>query len=282
MTTPLRYLLVAVSVLLAHGCVSVPSSSNARSTVLLSVVLKDAVADELQPAGLVVGIDEQAGGAGGQQFAFGADTRIPGQYTAFLVRLDLPAGPHRLTHVSGVAGSGALAPRFDVLTDMPFDVKSGATRYLGHVELNPQPSMVLADAYESDLPKFLLAWPALRTPLHTPAIERGAPEGIVPLRVAARAPIAVESKSRGAAAKLDGSVAAALPATARVAFQNFLKSAYPRAFAVGAAGHSGTAVGGKDVIRRALQNCQRKQAESRDSGCQLFALDDTLISSMQR
>jgi len=276
MTTPLRYILVAVSVLLAHGCVSVPSGSNARSTVLLTVVLKTAMGDDLQPAGLVVGIDEQEG-AGGQQFAFAADTRIPAQYTAFLVRLDLPAGPHRLTHLSGVTGSGALAPRFDVMTDLSFDVKSGAARYLGHLELNPQPSMVLADAYESDLPKFVLAWPALRTP----AIERGAPEGIVPVRVAARAPIAAESKSRGAAAKLDASVAATLPTAARSAFQHFLKSGYPRAFAVAAAGHSGTAVGGTDVIRRALQNCRRKQPEPRRSDCELFALDDTLISSMQ-
>ena len=258
---------VIVVLIALSGCVSMPPPTSRPATVLFSVMLRNQVASEAQPAGLVVGIDDQ-------QVGFAAETQIPGQYTSFLVRFDLPAGAHRMTHVAGVSGTGDAIAQFDVMTDMPFEVKAGTTSYLGHIELKTDSSMVLADAYESDLPKIALAWPRLRAP----SIERHAPDGIVAIASAKRPTPVV---SRGAAARLDATAAATLPARSRAAFQGFLKSSYPRAFAVAPAGHFGTAVGGQNVIARALQNCRKKQLDTPKAQCQLFALDDTLISTLQ-
>jgi hypothetical protein len=280
----LRSALIAASVLSAQamlsGCLPVQSAAHARSTVLLSVVLRGAAENETQPTGLVVGIDEQPGSAG-RLFAFTVSTQIPGEYAAFLLRIDLPAGSHRLTHVSGVSGNGEVTRPFDVMTDMPLDLKPG-TQYAGCIELDiasGSPLMVLADAYENDLPKLVRTWPALRGQT---VAHRAAP-GIVPIpaRIRLANPRSGGEKGFGAAARLDSSVASALPVKARAAFQLFLQSGHPRAFAVAESGHAGTAAGGTDVIRRAMQSCRRVQPGPRKSVCKLFALDDTLISSMQ-
>jgi hypothetical protein len=295
--TLFRSCVIVASLLPLHivlsGCIPVQLGTDARSTVLLSVVLRAEASNELQPTGLVVSLNEQPG-SGGRLFAFAAETRIPGEYTAFVLRLDLPAGQHRLTHVSGVSAAGEAVPPFDVVTDMPFEVKAGTTGYLGRLEITAprasaapaahaasgSPRMVISDAYEDDLPKFVRTWPALRA--H--AIGRRAPSRIVtiPAQIRVTDSRSGGGKSVGTAARLDSGAASVLPVKARAAFQLFLQSGYPRAFAVADSGHVGTSVGGKDVIRRAVQNCWRAQPVPRKSVCKLFALDDTLISTMHQ
>ena len=247
-----------------------------------------------QPTGLIVTIDNTEA-TEGKQFAFNPTTRIPGHYTTFLVRLDLPGGHHRLTGLSGVSGNGVPAPEFDVVLNKPFEAQNRQTEYLGHFELSygrstdpaaPQraplmSSLVLADAYADDFPEFVRAWPNLRRF----AVARRAPAGIVTVATGFRNPAALDqpahlSEQPAAVVRLDASAAAGLPPRAQVAFRAFLKSAYPRAFAVTNSGDTGTAVGGGDVIERAVRNC-RARASVKKPGCHLFALDDTLISLRQ-
>jgi hypothetical protein len=282
----LQSCLIAGCVLWAHtilsGCVSSQPIARARSTILLSVTLRAEDSNGRLPTGLVVDINEAPGSFGTRQFAFAANTRIPGQYTTFLIRLDLPAGAHRLTRLSGVSGRGETVPAFDLATNLPFEVKSAGTHYLGHIEWSA-PHLALSDSYENDLPEFLQAWPALRG--HP--IERRAPAKSVAIPAEWNPKVAHDQAqparaASGAAARLDASAAAALPAHTRAAFQVFLKSGYPRAFAISKSGAVGTATGGRDVIRRALQDCRKRaQPESRRSSCTLFAVDDTLISSIE-
>ena len=265
-----------------------------QSTVLLSVALTRESARDASPTGLIVGIDEQSGSAG-LQFAFAPNVRIPGHYTTFLIRLDLPPGHHRLSRLSGVIDGGALAPGFDVTPQMTFEVRARTTDYLGHIEVKTpagtdsvsrQTSVVIADAYESDLPNFIHDWPALRG--H--AVARRAPKGITAISAPARESAALQpapgagtqpSGQSGATARLDATAAAGLPSQARAAFHSFLKSGYPRAFAVTDAGFTGIAVGGVQVIDRALRKCRLAAPAPEKPPCRLFAVDDTLISSMQ-
>jgi hypothetical protein len=267
------------------GCVSNTPRATPRSTVLFGVVMKGAVANDRQPGGVIVGVDEQQA-AGGQQFAFPPDTRIPGNYTAFLVRLDLTPGKHKLTRLSGIASNGVAAPEFDVVTDMSFDVKAGETIYLGHLEWNyggpsvgsTESHLVLTDAYLDDLPELVHAWPALRR--HT--VARHAPVQVVsvPAELRDRAALA-NSREPGQklppTGRLDAGAAAVLPVQARSAFRVFLTKSYPRAFAVADSGQIGMAAGGSDVIQRALGNCRRMLSAEPGSSCRLFALDDTLV-----
>jgi len=221
----------------------------------------------------------------GKQFAFNPTTRIPGHYTTFLVRLDLPGGHHRLTGLSGVTGNGVAAPEFDVVLNRPFEAQNRQIDYLGHFELSyaraggpaaPLASnLVLADAYADDFPELVHAWPTLR---HS-GVSRRAPPGIVTVASDLRNSAAFQPGAQSAAVvRLDATAAASLPPRAQVAFRAFLKSAYPRAFAVATSGDTGTAVGGGDVIERAVRNCRRALAPAKTPGCRLFALDDTLVS----
>jgi hypothetical protein len=291
----LSFMLLAVVPLAACVSLKPPNRQpHPQSTVLLSVALTRESVRDAQPTGLIVGIDEQPGSAG-LQFAFAPNVRIPGHYTTFLIRLDLPPGHHRLSRLSGVIEGGALAPGFDVTPQMSFEVRARTTDYLGHIEVrapagtdsvSKQTSVVIADAYESDLPNFIHDWPALRG--H--AIARRAPKGIAEISAPARESAAQQpaqgagtqrSGQSGAPARLDATAAAGLPSQARAAFHSFLKSRYPRAFAVTDAGFTGTAVGGVDVINRALRKCRLADRVPEKSACRLFAVDDTLISSMQ-
>jgi hypothetical protein len=283
---------------LLTACVSNKPAPRPHATMLLSVVLRGALAGERQPTGLIVTVDEGTS-AEGRQFAFNPNTRIPGHYTTFLVHLELPAGHHHLTGLSGVTADGIAAPEFDVVLDMPFDGRNGTTDYLGHFELsygpaaakpaaaapaaaprsNTSSNLVLADAYQDDLPEFVHGWPALRGHL----VTRRAPSRTMMIPTEFRNRAALEAQTRGreqsaAPPRLDSSAAAGLPTRARAAFLAFLGSGYPRAFAVAATGDTGTATGGADVIARAVRKCRQIQP-SQKSGCRLFALDDTLISS---
>jgi hypothetical protein len=187
-------------------------------------------------------------------------------------------------------------------------MRKKGTVYLGHIELsNPSVAagstpgasrLVIADAYEDELPNFVHAWPALRGR----AIGRGALAGVTQIPVQtlgqvgqqqpAHAPnqatdgatAARADTSSGAVAmtRLDSSAVAGLPPSAQRAFRHFLVSSYPRAFAVTASGYyTGMAVGGADVIGRALRDCKRAQPAERKMSCRLFALDDTLLSSLR-
>jgi hypothetical protein len=269
------------------GCVAGKPAPQPHATVLLSVVMEGRVPTERQPAGILLGVDEQQA-AGGRQFAFAPNTRIPGHYTTFLARLELPPGKHHLTRLAGVAGNGTPAPEFDVVLDLPFEVKARETGYLGHLEwsyggdASNEARLVLADAYEDDVPGLVHAWPALRG--HS--IARRAPARIVAVRAELRDPTALaDSRAHGEGssqvARLDLSAATGLPHEAQPAFRVFLTKAYPRAFAVTDSGQVGMAVGGNDVIQHALRNCKLKLSASspraaRKSTCKLFAVDDTL------
>lgn len=284
-----------LGVLVLAGCVSSKPTAPPRATVLLSVVLRGELSGDRQPTGLIVTLDNGEA-SDGKQFAFNPTTRIPGHYTTFLVRLDLPGGHHRLTGLSGVSGNGVPAPEFDVVLNRPFEAQNRQTEYLGHFELSygketepaaPQraplkSSLVLADAYADDFPEFVRAWPNLRRS----AMARRAPSGIVIVATDFRNTAALDqpallAERSGAAVRLDASAAAGLPPRAQGAFRAFLKSAYPRAFAVTTSGDTGTAVGGGDVIERAVRNCKRARASAKKPSCRLFALDDTLISLKQ-
>ena len=290
--------IIAVAVVLGvfglAGCVSTKPKVQPHATVLFSVVLRGQFAGDRQPMGLIVTVDN-GDAIEGKQFAFNPSTRIPGHYTSFLVRLDLPGGRHRLTGLSGVSGNGVPAPEFDVVLDRPFEARNRETDYLGHFELSygaqsdkavPQrtpttSSLVLADAFQDDFPEFVHAWPTLRRSV----VARRAPPRIVTVETdfrnrAALGQQAHQNEEPAVVARLDASAAAGLPAQAQAAFRAFLKSAYPRAFAVAASGDTGTAVGGGDVIERAVRNCRRTHP-ARKAACRLFALDDTLISQSQ-
>jgi hypothetical protein len=278
------------------GCVAGKPAPQPHATVLLSVVMEGRVGSDRQPAGLIVGVDEQQV-SGGRQFAFAPNTRIPGHYTTFLARLELPPGKHHLTRLAGVAGNGTPAPEFDVVLDLPFEAKARETGYLGHLEWSYGGSsgvtsatgnaptdahLVLADAYEDDLPGLVHAWPALRGR----SIVRHAPAQIVSIPAVLRDPAALAvSHARGErpaeVARLDLSAATGLPHEAQPAFRVFLTKTYPRAFAVADSGQVGMAVGGNDVIQHALRSCRLKLSASPSrvaakSACRLFAVDDTL------
>ncbi len=277
------------------GCVSTKPAVKPHATELFSVVLRGEFVGDGQPTGLIVTVDN-GDAIEGKQFAFNPSTRIPGHYTSFLVRLDLPGGRHRLTGLSGVSGNGVPAPEFDVVLDRSFEARSRETDYLGHFELNygrpsdpavPQrapitSSLVLADAYEDDFPEFVRAWPTLRRHV----VARRAPPRIVTVETELRNRVALgqpahQDGESAVMARLDASAAAGLPPQAQAAFRAFLKSAYPRAFAIATSGDTGTAVGGRDVIERAVRSCRRTHPSAQKPGCRLFALDDTLISLKQ-
>ncbi|MGS0758017.1 hypothetical protein ACVBEH_27050, partial [Roseateles sp. GG27B] len=65
-----------------------------------------------------------------------------------------------------------------------------------------------------------------------------------------------------------------LPA-ARAAYQKFLESTGPRAFAVNAAGQWGYA-SGEDVMSRALSFCQRQVSQA-SQACSLYAVNDSVV-----
>jgi hypothetical protein len=272
------------------GCVSSKPPVKPHATVLFSVVLRGEFVGDRQPTGLIVTVDN-GDAIEGKQFAFNPSTRIPGNYTSFLVRLDLPGGSHRVTGLSGVSGNGA-APEFDVMLNRPFEARNRETEYLGHFELNyggqgdasvaGRPpltsSLVLADAYDDDFPEFVRAWPTLR---HH-AVARRAPPRIVTVDAEFRNPVALgqalhRDGELAVVARLDASAAAGLSPRAQAAFRTFLTSGYPRAFAIATSGETGMAVGGGDVIERAMRSCRRIHPTAQKPGCRLFALDDTLL-----
>ena len=93
-----------------------------------------------------------------------------------------------------------------------------------------------------------------------------------------RAPPASGFAALADAAAVPIQSAAQLPA-AREAYQNFLASKPPRAFAVNAAGQWGYA-SGEDVMSRALGFCQR-QVSQVDRACSLYAVNDSVVWNPQ-
>jgi hypothetical protein len=287
-------------VTLLVGCVSLQGTTHSHTaSILFSVKLCGDSPPGWQPTGLIVSIESKQGRGGGQ-FAFTANSQLPGYYTTFLARLDLPPGRYRLSRLSATTANGATTSQFDVSLGMLFDVRSRSPEYIGHIELTDAHTAgasavattraVIADAYDSELPSFLHAWPSLRGR----EIERRALATItaIPVRLAERAeraPIpSPESRfpvepapAASSAARLELRDAQGLPPQALRAFESFLHSGYPRAFTLAASGDTGMAVGGQDVIGRAMSDCKRAQPGARKASCRLFALDDTLVSSIQ-
>jgi hypothetical protein len=273
---------------LSAGCVALKPAAPVQATVLLSVTFNGEYAHESEPIGLIVNVDEQPG-AVGWQFAFAPSTAIAGHDARFLVKLDLPPGRHRLTRLSGITPGGLAAPELDVDPDMAFQASPNATDYLGHIELSPAVAgnraapeatrVVIANAYDEELPGFVKTWPTLRSR----AIGRRAPQATT--AVVSRPHLQESTAGNGKevpAVRLDAAAASALPLKARAAFEIFLQSRYPRAFAIASSGQTGAATGGRNVIARSLEHCNRAASfAGRRSSCRLFALDDTLISSLQ-
>ena len=56
-------------------------------------------------------------------------------------------------------------------------------------------------------------------------------------------------------------------------YNAFLDADYPRAYAISSDGHCGSAYGGEEPKKRALDTCQRLSREQ----CKLYAIDDTLV-----
>jgi hypothetical protein len=305
--------LTILQIAVLAGCVPLQpqrqprSAVPANSTVLFSITFNSSSVLDREPTGLIVNVEAQHGSTN-QQFAFTPNSRIPGHHTTFLVRLDLPAGRCSLTRFSAIATDGMPIPQFDVAPSMVFEMRKKETDYIGHIELsNPTAAagsvpgvsrLVVANAYEDELPNFVHAWPALRgrtisrraiagvtqIPVQTPGQagqqqSANTPNQAPDSHTAARLDT---SSAAVAMARLDSSAAAGLPPDGQRAFRYFLVSGYPRAFAVTAAGsYTGMAVGGPDVIGRALRKCQRAQPTERKTSCRLFALDDTLLSSLR-
>jgi hypothetical protein len=292
--SPHRCLLCAVlAVIVLGGCVTVKPAKQtvATATVLFTVVLSGEIVQQREAAGLIVSIDGQPNEPG-WQVAFPANARVPGHYTSFLVRLELPAGAHKVSRLTAMVKGEASAAPIEIEPDVSFEVRAKAADYLGRIEISSPSKAVLTDAYQSDFPELARAWPALRKQ----KIGRRAPPGEVLLSLeasaAAQAPVAQAEPP----VRLDATAVAAMSKSTRQAFESFLKSGYPRAFAMATSGETGRASGGNNVIGRALANCRRAQSEPRQPElhqaearkgearkvrCRLFALDDTLLSSLQ-
>jgi hypothetical protein len=267
----------------ASACVPLKQPNAAgRSTTLFSVALIEPGAQSHTIDGLIVTITGDAQNPGGQ-FAFPVDPASVNGRAEFLVRLDLTPGHYRMSSLAGVMRSGGDDLRFDMQTDMPFEVRGSFTDYLGRVELThpavetaADPARIaLVDAYQADRTRFIRSWPALRSKI----LQRRKPQSIALLTQ----PKPVEVKQRGQGqylppTRLDRTAEPTLPAAARAAFRDFLKSQSPRAFAVSGSGGFGSASGGENVVQRALSSCERSSKAKRD--CRLFALDDTLVSSI--
>lgn len=179
LTSRLRVWLVAMCV--AHfviGCTTLNSAPDRKpaahpsSTTLFSVKFSYGQRADRPMTGLVVSVDDDDG-VGSKQFAFGPNTRIPGYYTDFLVRMDLQPGRYRVRRLSAVMG-GAIAAEFDVTVDMLFEVRADTTSYLGRIELGGSQAtrdpnaggmqrIEMTDGYAEDLPNLVRAWPSLRT-----------------------------------------------------------------------------------------------------------------------
>jgi hypothetical protein len=270
---------------LLTGCVNLNHDTQPQSGALLSITLSGESAPDREPAGLIVDVDvESKRGTTSRAFAFAPNSSIPGRYTTFLARLDLPIGHYRITRLSATTAFDMPIPQFNAAPDLVFDVRTKAIDYIGHLEVSitrvagsSAPTarrVVVADAYEEELPNFVHAWPDLRK---RPVGRRALPaiSAQVPVQDAQPPTPPVEI-----AAPLNTGSAAGLAPKAQLAFERFLASGYPRAFAVAASGYSGMAVGGVDVIHRALADCMRAQRSPRQGSCRLFALDDTLVSSL--
>lgn len=188
------------------------------STILLNVRFFHALQPDRALTGVVVSVDEEQG-IGEKQFAFGPDTRIPGRYTDFLVRMDLSPGRYRVRRLSGVTAGGVIAPDFDVAVDLPLEARSQVAEYLGRIDVSDAGSQAtraerrvgaptahagvagdalridVVDGYEEDLPNLIRAWPSLRArtierrPLAGVAIAR--PAEVSPAE-AQRAPAPLE------------------------------------------------------------------------------------------
>lgn len=274
-----RCLLCAVlAVMLLSGCVALKPAKQtiATATVLFTVVLSGEILQQREAAGLIVTIDGQPNEPG-WQVAFPANARVPGHYTSFLVRLELPAGAHKLNRLSAMVKGDAAAAPIEIEPDMSFEVRANATDYLGRIEVSSSSKAVLTDAYQSDFPELVRAWPLLRKQ----KVGRRAPQGEVMVSLQPSAPVPTAAAQTEPPLRLDASAVAEMSKRIQREFDSFLKSGYPRAFAVAASGDTGRASGGKNVIGRALANCKRSQPEPRKARCRLFALDDTLLSSLQ-
>lgn len=290
----LRWLAIVLLVVPA-GCVPLHPQRQPRAavstnaTVLFTVTLSSAPVLDPEPMGLIVDVQAEQG-ATLRQFAFTPNTYLPGHRATFLVRLDLPPGNYRLVRFSAIAADGMPIPQFDVAFGMAFAIRKKETDYIGHIELsNPgavgvdASRLVIVDAYKDELSDFVGAWPTLRRRAIGRRVHAEATQ--IPLQTSSQGdrrqpPRAATASGAIVLARLDVSCAAGLPPNARRAFKDFLESSYPRAFAVTASGSYGTAAGGADVIGRALRECRRAQAGPRKESCRLFALDDTLLSSM--
>jgi hypothetical protein len=271
MSTLQTCLLCALTLL--TGCVSLKSDGLSRSTILLGVHVENDRAASAVINGLIASFEGESRNPGGQ-FAFPADAASTVSRAEFLLRVELSPGHYRLSRLSGVTRGGVDELRFDTEVDMQFEARSGATQYLGRIVLNGT-DVKSVDAFKEDRVRLVRSWPSLRgrsiQHRQQPAIARVIPPP-------PPAPVIAGKGEYVPPAKLERDAEKLLPAGARPAFRKFLQARPPRAFAIAGSGNFGVASGGSNVVQRALQSCRGAAAAKRS--CQLFALDDTLINSI--
>jgi hypothetical protein len=268
------------------------------------------VRPEYLPTTVAVGIEDADGRQGGQ-FAFRAYRAVPGSFSEFLVRLDLPPGRYQLTRLFGVSGEGKSAPQFDFPAQFDFSVAPGRTAYLGRLEVTNRkrqrddqpatgsplgsamseragftsgtPHITANDASAEDLVSFRSHWQDLRERSIETRLPRvvavPAPQGSTSPGVQALAPApGAPSGEFVAGQALSVSSVEGLPAALWPAFAKFAVAKQPRAFAVGSNGAYGVATGGPDAIARALKQCEQRLAAAPGGRCTLYAVDDTVVT----
>lgn len=280
---------------LLSSCVALRPAPNPGSSVVLSVRFIDAQPSARSVSGLIVSVDDERGTVG-RQFAFVPNGRVPGSYTNFLVRLDLPAGHYRLRRLTGVVNGGV--PLLDVDVAMSFEARAHATDYLGRIELRPGgsgpasaahrslaghlPRSSVVDGYEEDAPDLVRAWPVLRARaierrLPPVATARSVPPGPSALMEAQTSP-AMIADVEGAAHPAHDS--AAIVASAEV---QAIDSARPIESTESARANpvaSRKAID-KETIEQAIGDCARN-TDPGHSGCRPGAPANTLGARLQR
>jgi len=269
----LQTFLLACTLLLGAGCVSLRSEGLSKSTILLGVHVENPPAAGTVINGLIVSFEGESRNPGGQ-FAFPADATSTPQRAEFLIRVELSPGHYRLSRLSGVTRGGVDELRFDTEVDMQFQARSGATQYLGRIILNGK-EVRSVNAFKEDRARLVRSWPALR--------NRSVQHRELPAIALVTPPPPPKPEARGKGEyvppmKLESDAEKLLPAAVRPAFRRFLKLKPPRAFVISSTGVFGSASGGLNVVQRALSDCERVPRAK--GQCLLFALDDTLIASI--
>jgi hypothetical protein len=284
-----------------------------KGTVLWVIRFSNELEPQLPPTSLAVFVETQGRTHGGQ-FSFKPHQTAPGQHSEFVVRLDLPPGPYRITRLIGTAGEGATASHFDFGAQMGFSIVDRETTYMGNIAVTnrartdqklpptgPRPLAGSTDAARfsqgtplvtanneaaDDIVTIHTLWPDLRkrrivTRLPQRLVVLG-PDSALATGVEARFPApGAPSGEYVTGAPLAADAGQDLPPQLNKEFAKFTRMKLPRAFAIGPSDAFGVASSGSEVVARALAACNKKHdSRAKESACRLYAVDDTLMSAM--